>query len=75
MLIGMGGSPIHTLGTTFLHDNVNKEDASIYLGWYFVLEQFSKTNTQLLKYELPNGQLYLKFLVCDRMKTCIFLSN
>lgn len=36
LLLGCGGSPLFTLGTTYIDDHVRPESASLYIGKYFV---------------------------------------
>ena len=45
VLLGIGGSPIFTLGTTYIDNHVSKEKSSIYLG---VLLCFRKTCKEVL---------------------------
>lgn len=33
-LLGAGGTPLYTLGTTFIDDSVPKHKASVYIGRY-----------------------------------------
>lgn len=40
MLLGCGGSPLFTLGTTYVDDHVRTESASIYIGFMYSMGAF-----------------------------------
>lgn len=40
MLLGCGGSPLFTLGTTYVDDHVRTESASIYIGFMYSMAAF-----------------------------------
>lgn len=40
MLLGCGGSPLFTLGTTYVDDHVRSESASIYIGFMYSMAAF-----------------------------------
>lgn len=42
LLLGCGGSPLFTLGTTYIDDHVRPESASLYIG---KLVRYHQTNT------------------------------
>lgn len=40
ILLGSGGSPLFTLGTTYIDDHVRTESASIYIGFMYSMAAF-----------------------------------
>lgn len=36
LIMGIGGSPLYTLGTAFIDENVSHKMQPIYSGWYLV---------------------------------------
>lgn len=44
LLLGCGGSPLFTLGTTYIDDHVRSESSSIYIGEYYINPLYSLLN-------------------------------
>lgn len=40
LLLGCGGSPLFTLGTTYIDDHVRSESASLYIGCMYSMAAF-----------------------------------
>uniref|UniRef100_T1J9S9 Solute carrier organic anion transporter family member n=1 Tax=Strigamia maritima TaxID=126957 RepID=T1J9S9_STRMM len=40
LLIGCGGSPLFTLGTTYIDDHIKRESAALYIGWLYSMVAF-----------------------------------
>lgn len=49
LLLGCGGSPLFTLGTTYIDDHVKPESSSIYIGKFFILFFFLHCASQNIR--------------------------
>ncbi|XP_014663795.1 PREDICTED: solute carrier organic anion transporter family member 5A1-like [Priapulus caudatus] len=63
VMIGVGGTPIYTLGTTYIDDHVRKESASLYIGCVYSMVAFGPVVGFLLGAYLL--KLYVDFFTVD----------
>lgn len=69
ILLGSGGSPLFTLGTTYVDDHVRTEDASIYIGFMYTMAAFGPVLGFLL------GAYLLSFHMDSLSSTSIKISK
>lgn len=69
ILLGGGGSPLFTLGTTYVDDHVRTENASIYIGFMYTMAAFGPVLGFLL------GAYLLSFHMDSLTSTTIKISK
>ena len=70
LLLGCGGSPLFTLGTTYIDDHVNRESASVYIGFMYSMVAFGPVlgfllGAYLLGYYVDTGSSFVETIEID----------
>ncbi len=62
LLLGCSGSPIFTLGTTYIDDHVKRDTASVYLGVIYSMVAFGPVLGKYRLLLLPLSSMFLGLL-------------
>lgn len=63
LLLGCGGSPLFTLGTTYIDDHVRPESASLYIGKKIYCHKIYIKNSLLKNIYYSNIHLFCRLYV------------